>query len=214
MTKLLLLIATLLPLPLKLFVYRRIMGWQISQNVSIGFSYIDANEVSIGENVRIGHFNIIRCVKQLQIGKNSHIANFNQMFGRRDNPRWLSQLIIGKNVQFMSHHFVDAGGVVTIGDYTTIGGRETQIWSHSLIYKTGEPVLGPLSVNIGKEVYIGARTTLVGCQIPNQAAVGAGSVITKDFSQETGRILIAGNPGIVKKRYEVKAEAEPVPTGN
>jgi acetyltransferase-like isoleucine patch superfamily enzyme len=207
MNKLLRLLAVLLPLPLKLLIYRRIMGWQIGQNVRIGFSYIDADQISIDENVYIGHFNVIRCVKQLQIGKNSRMTNFNQLFGRRDHPRWPSQLTIGENVQFMSHHFIDAGGIVTIGDRTTIGGRDTQIWSHSLTYETGEGVMGPLSVTIGQEVYIGARATLVGCQIPDKAVVGAGSVVTKDFSQETGRILIAGNPGTLRKRYQTATVA-------
>ncbi|MBF2026258.1 MAG: hypothetical protein IGS48_05760 [Oscillatoriales cyanobacterium C42_A2020_001] len=205
MSKVLLLLAVLLPRPLKLFTYRKILGWTIGQNVRIGFSYIDADKVDIGDNVYIGNLNVIRCVKQLQIGKNSRIVNFNQFFGRRDNPRWPSQLTIGEKVQFMSHHFIDAGGTVTIGDRTTVGGRDTQIWSHSLIYQTGEGVMGPISVSIGEDVYIGARSTLVGCQIPNKAVIGAGSVITKDFSHETGRILIAGNPGVIKKRYEIKA---------
>ena len=48
MRKLLLLIATLLPLPIKLLFYRRVMGWQIDKNVRIGFSYLDADQVSIG----------------------------------------------------------------------------------------------------------------------------------------------------------------------
>lgn len=207
MRKLLLLLTVLLPCSLKLLVYRKVMGWQIEGNVRIGFSYIDADKVWIGENVYIGNLNVIRCVKQLQIGKNSRIVNFNQFFGRRENPRWPSQLTIGENVQFMSHHFIDAGGTVTIGDRTTVGGRDTQIWSHSLVYQTGEGVMGPISVSIGADVYIGARSTLVGCQIPNKGVVGAGSVVTKDFSHETERILIAGNPGVIKKRYEMKAAA-------
>ena len=202
MRKLLLLIATLLPLPLKLLLYRRVMGWQIDQNVQIGLSYLDADQVWISENVYIGNLNIIRCVKQLRIGNNSRLMNFNQFFGRRDNPRWTSQLTIGEHVQFMSHHFIDAGGTVTIGDRTTIGGRDTQIWSHGLTYETSEAMLSPLAVTVGSDVYIGARATLVNCHIPSKAVVGAGSVVTKKFAEEVDRLLIAGNPAMIKKRYQ------------
>ena len=202
MRKLLLLIATLLPLPLKLLLYRRVMGWQIDQNVQIGLSYLDADQVWISENVYIGNLNIIRCVKQLRIGNNSRLMNFNQFFGRRDNPRWTSQLTIGEHVQFMSHHFIDAGGTVTIGDRTTIGGRDTQIWSHGLTYETSEAMLSPLAVTVGSDVYVGARATLVNCHIPSKAVVGAGSVVTKKFAEEVDRLLIAGNPAMIKKRYQ------------
>jgi len=178
------------------------MGWQIDQNVQIGLSYLDADQVWISENVYIGNLNIIRCVKQLRIGNNSRLMNFNQFFGRRDNPRWTSQLTIGEHVQFMSHHFIDAGGTVTIGDRTTIGGRDTQIWSHGLTYETSEAMLSPLAVTVGSDVYIGARATLVNCHIPSKAVVGAGSVVTKKFAEEVDRLLIAGNPAMIKKRYQ------------
>lgn len=204
---LLLLLATLLPLNLKLFTYRKIMGWRIGRNVRIGFSYIDADQVCIGENVCIGHLNVIRCIKRLQIGENSRLVNFNQFFGRRDNPNWVSQLTIGKNVHLTSHHFIDVGGVVTIGDRTIVAGRDTQIWSHSLIYKNSEPMLSPLTVSIGEEVYIGARSTLVNCQIPARAVIGAGSVVTKSFAEEPDRLLIAGNPAIIEKRYKATDSA-------
>ena len=202
MRKLLLLIATLLPLPIKLLFYRRVMGWQIDKNVRIGFSYLDADQVNIGENVYIGNLNVIRCVKHFQVGKNSCVMNFNQFFGRRDESRCPSQLVIGEDVRFMSHHFIDACGTVAIGDHTTIGGRDTQIWSHGLTYETSEAMLSPLAVTIGSDVYVGARATLVNCHIPSKAVLGAGSVVTKNFAEEGDRVLIAGNPAVIKKRYQ------------
>ncbi|HEY9644104.1 MAG TPA: DapH/DapD/GlmU-related protein [Coleofasciculaceae cyanobacterium] len=193
---------SLLPAKLKPFFYRRILGWKIGKNVSIGLSYIDGQHISIGDNVTIGHFNIIATFRYLEIGSSSLIKNFNHFSGRCDHPKWPGYMKIGEKVNIMSRHFIDSHGEVVIGDRTTLAGRDTQIWSHSLTYQTEEPMLSPMSIKVGKEVYIGARSTLIGCQIPDQAVVGAGSIITKDFSQETGRILIAGNPGVVKKRYK------------
>jgi hypothetical protein len=81
MRKILLFLAIILPQPLKLFIYRRVMGWTIGKQVKIGFSYIECDEVIMGDNILIRHFNIIRGLKHFQLGRNSYIANFNEFFG-------------------------------------------------------------------------------------------------------------------------------------
>lgn len=205
MRKLLLILATLLPLPGKLFIYRRLLGWRIGKNVRIGWSYLDAGHVTLGDTVRIGHFNIVRGVKRLSVGSETYIANLNQMFGA-SYPGWDSTLTIGENVNFMSRHFVDVGGTVTIGDRSVIGGRETQIWSHTRAFVNGAPSLQPTNVSVAEDVYVGARATLVGCTLPAGAVVGAGSVVTKSFAPEAARLLIAGNPASIRKRYDLDAE--------
>lgn len=50
-----------------------------------------------------------------------------------------------------------------------------------MTYQTGKDVMGLLTVSIGQEVYVGARSVLVGCHIPAKAVIGVGSVITKTF---------------------------------
>jgi acetyltransferase-like isoleucine patch superfamily enzyme len=197
-----LLCCVLFPNFFKRFVYRKLLGWSIGQNVKIGFSYIDAKDVVIGDRVRIGHGNVIRNLKSLRIGGDTYIANFNSIFGA-SYEGWASTLEIGQSVNFMSHHFLDVGGTITIGDRAIIGGRDTQIWAHGLAYDShGNPDLQPLNVMIGRQVYIAARSTLVGCTIPDRTVVGAGSVVTKQFVAESCPYLIAGNPAIIKKRYQ------------
>ena len=65
-----------------------------------------------------------------------------------------------------------------------------------------------MNLHVGQGVYIGARSTLIGCSIPDRAMVGAGSVVNKSFATEDYRLLIAGNPAIVKKRYDNDALSE------
>jgi len=202
----------LLPAKIKPFFYRHLLGWKIGRNVKIGLSYINGKQIEIGDDVKIGHLNIMTTFRCLKIGSFSVIKNLNHFSGRCDYAKWPGHMEIGERVNIMSRHFIDSHGEVLIGDKTTIAGRDTQIWSHGVTYETEEPMLTPLLVKISKEVYIGSRSTLVGCQIPDCTVIGAGSVVTKDFSNEVGRILIAGNPGVVKKRYEITSALNPSET--
>ncbi|NEQ55046.1 MAG: hypothetical protein F6K11_33805 [Leptolyngbya sp. SIO3F4] len=112
----------------------------------------------------------------------------------------------------MSNHFIDSHGKVIIGSGTTLGGRDTQFWGHSLTFDQPEIMLSPLEIIVGENVYIGARSTLLQCNIPDNAVIGAGSVVTKEIPPEDCRLLIAGNPAKIKKRYPLVASLKPETT--
>jgi acetyltransferase-like isoleucine patch superfamily enzyme len=194
--------AMLLPWRLKILYYR-LFGWKIGRGVRIGFSFIDAVSVEIGEGARIGHFNIFRGLRVLRIGNGAYISNLNQIFGAREHPANYPCVVeIGGAGFMMSRHFIDGVGRVRVGDRVTFGGREAQIWSHSRSYSGGRVTSEPLEVVVGSDVYLGARSMLLGCTVPARAVVGAGSVVTKSFESGGRRVLIAGNPAAVVKEYE------------
>ena len=202
MRKLLLLLAVFIPCPFKLWFYRNLFGWKIGKQVKVGLSYIEAGNVILEDGAQIGHFNIIRQVSLFQLSKNAYIRNFNQFFGNKyDSAEWTKKLIIGERSLCMNHHFIDVAGTIEIGSDTVIGGRDSHFWSHSLEFENTSSKLVPKDIFIGNNVYIGARTSLFGCYIPDNAIIGMGSVVTKSFNGENDRVLIAGNPAIIKKRY-------------
>ena len=207
MRLLLLVLPICLPAALKRVYYRRVFGWTVGRRVRVGLSYLDAATADLADDVRIGHFNILRNLADLRIGAGTYFLNFNQVSGARsvnDPVRFASRLAIGSQVFFMSHHFVDVAGTVTIGDRTTVGGRDTHVWSHTLgVEPDGSGQIKAIDVTIGADCYLGARVTVVGCSIPVRTFVGAGSVVTKSFPADPDghRVLLAGNPAAVRKRY-------------
>ena len=179
-----------------------ILGWRIGEGTKIGCSVILCATVRIGLNSRIGHFNIFRDLKVLQIGNATEILNFNHFMARKD-AEWPGIVSIGSNSLVTSHHFFDCGGGIRIGNYCCVGGRDSHFWTHSLaLGQGGTRRIEWRELTIADRCYIGARATLVHCQIPLDSVVGAGAVVTKDFSTEGVGLLLAGNPAEVRKRFD------------
>jgi acetyltransferase-like isoleucine patch superfamily enzyme len=207
--KFLCLLLVLCPGPIKILVYRKILGWKIGSNAKIGFSYIHSNQVEIGDNVRISHFNVFRNLKSLVIASDCYIANFNEFFGTclYEGEQWKSSLFLEPGTMIMSHHFFDVGGEIHLGAKTVVGGRDSHFWGHTRKYdENHQPILEALNIYIAEDVYIGARATLIGCSIPKGTIIGAGSVITsKEFKLDESigpsSLLIAGNPASIRKVY-------------
>jgi acetyltransferase-like isoleucine patch superfamily enzyme len=189
-----------LPNRIKIFIYRKAFKYRIGQNVTIGLSIISASIVELGDGVQVGHFNFVGGISEFIVGNGSYIKHFNHFSGVRDS-NFVSKFLMGSDSKIISRHFFDISGKITIGDRSVISGRDTQLWSHTRIFDAQSAHLAPTCVAIGDDVYVGARCTLVGCNIPDRAVVGAGAVVTKDFSHVTNRVLIAGNPAVIKKTY-------------
>jgi acetyltransferase-like isoleucine patch superfamily enzyme len=124
-----------LPSGAKRHLYRLVLGWIIGEGAKIGFSIILCTKVRIGSNVRIGHFNIFRGLKILEIGNETKILNFNHFMARVEDA-WPATFSIGSNSLVTSHHFFDCGGRVKIGNLCCVGGRDTQFWTHLLALRS------------------------------------------------------------------------------
>jgi len=188
--------AIILPHWIKRPLFRFALGWKIGRGSRIGFSIILCENVRIGVGCRIGHFNLFRDLRMLGIGDGTEILNFNHFMGSR-HENWPDHFSIGNNSKVTSHHFFDCGGGIVIGDLCCVGGRDAQFWTH---YLTAINKTAWRELIIDDRCYVGARATLVYCRIPADSVVGAGAVVTKDFSKEGTGLLLAGNPAEVRKR--------------
>lgn len=117
----------------------------------------------------------------------------------------------GKNITVGKHVFInsccqfqDQGGI-TIGDGSLIGHSAVITTLNHDFSEKNRSSMHPAPVVIGKNVWLGARVTIVpGVTIGDGAVVGAGAVVTKDVPP---RAVVAGVPARVIRMLD---EQEPL----
>jgi len=205
---LMLALIALLPSFLKLPLYRLFFGYRIGKRVRIGLSVIDAGECEIGDDVRIGHLNLVTRVKKLVVGDHVDIGFLNVLRGGDEvrlgryaqiirmneinsipdpivvnpvDPRFL----LGDGSVITANHKIDFTDLVEIGRRAILGGRNSSLWTHNR--QRTRPV------RIGDCAYIGSEIRVApGGSIPPRCIVGIGAVITGELQAEGW--LIGGVP--------------------
>ena len=203
-----LLVAAILPGPLKRFVYRWIFGYQIGRKVRIGFALLDCAHLSVGDHsslshgvlflrcgdvrigtrVSIGPCNIFRGGESIELSDYCQLLRLNVINAIPDNdcvnaPH--SAFVLGFGSVLTAEHRIDFTDQVTIGRCTTIAGRNSSIWTHNR--RTGS------SVVIGDFCYVGSEVRIApGVHIGDCCIVGLGAVITRGSIES--HWLIGGVP--------------------
>lgn len=184
------LLIALLPSWLKVFVLRA-RGAKIGKNCWIGFSVIDASCITIGDNVRVGHFNLLWRLNSLTLETGSAITMCNWITGARTGT-----FRLGRNSGITRFHFLEASAGIDIGSNCIVAGRSSHFFTHG-ISSTNLDDQRPIS--IGDWCYIGSGSKFVpGTSVAAGTFVGMGSVVTKASPERF--VLIAGSPAMVKKR--------------
>jgi acetyltransferase-like isoleucine patch superfamily enzyme len=201
-------LVALLPSFLKRSSYRLFFGYRVGKRVRTGLSIIDAVECIIGDDVQIGHFNVVIGVKRLGIGDHVKIGYLNIIrggdevrLGRYAEIMRMNEInsipepdvvnpieprfVLGEGSIITAGHKIDFTDRVEIGRRTIIGGRNSSLWTHNR--QRTRPI------TIGSLTYVGSEIRIApGGSVPSRCIVGIGSVITGELTEE-GR-LIAGVP--------------------
>lgn len=193
-------------LPVKLFYWLlNILGHQVHPKSRIGFSFIWIDGcLSLGPDSKIGNFNLIR-LDNLQINDSGYIGGFNNIKGPltiildhkgvigNGNSIYRpalgvsydkSVLSIGTVAGITSHHRIDCTRNVRIGNYSTIAGHDSQLWTHAYYHDKAGPGRFRVDgdIEIGNNVYIGSRCVLnSGIKIADNVVVGANSCVSKSL---------------------------------
>lgn len=181
-----------------------ILGWKIEKNCWVGFSWISAKRVRLADGARIGHANVIMS-DALLLEKKAYIGHLNRVTG----PLWMvldeqagvgnqNKIVrakrgvswghaicrLGKWSKITVDHVVDCTRSVTIGDYSILAGRGSQLWTHGYLH--APQGLGRFridgSIRIGNNVYIGSACVFnAGVRVSDAITVGAASCIARSL---------------------------------
>jgi acetyltransferase-like isoleucine patch superfamily enzyme len=204
-------LVALLPGIAKRLFYRAFFGYHFGPGVSLGFSLLDADVVSLGEGTCLGHFNVITRVGRLETGRHARIGVLNIIRGGErvtlgdysevmrlnvlnaipdhdctTEPR--SVLDVGAGTVITSGHRIDFTDRVTLGKNVIVGGRNSSLWTHN------RQETAP--IEIGDFCYLGSEVRLApGARLPDECILGLGSVLTGEIAEP--RSLVAGVPSRV-----------------
>ena len=155
------------------------LGHKIGRNVHISIlTVLHAPKIEIGDNVRIGPFNIIKCGDEVKIGFSSGISFLVIIYGR-------GSFRLGARSYVSVKTFIDTTGGVEIGDYSGTG-PGTMIFSHAAFLP---PTRGFPRVikktTIGNYVWLGGLNFVTaGSVIGDHVMSLPGSVISKQVDSE------------------------------
>jgi len=177
----------------------RLLRFSIGEKARVGLSVIIADEVELGENASVGHFNLIKHLDYFKMKESSIFGSFNWMCGSPGRTRGnasRSGFILGRSSAVTSRHFLDAQYTIHIGEFSTIAGVRSTIFSHSMdLYNCKQ---GGSPVVIGDYVFVGSNALILpGVNIADRVIVGAGATLAK-VAYESDMIYL-GASGSVKE---------------
>ena len=186
------------PMPwfVKRFLMNKILGFKLHKSAYIGLSIVNSSFLRMNKNSRIGHLNIFRNMKLVDIENNAIIGNLNWISGEASNHILkknsnTASLSIGTHTAITNRHYLDCSGGFNIGTYSTFAGVYSTLLSHSI--DIDESVQKMKAIEIGDYCFISSNCIFIGgSSIPNYSIVGAGSVIRNKFTESY--FLYSGNP--------------------
>lgn len=205
MKKILTAIICLLPFKLSNLLLK-LLGHKVSWSAYIGFSFIFTSKIYLGDKAKIGHFNLIKN-EALHLNENSYIGHLNRIKGpfkiflKKEGAIGnsnslvrapigvtykISALTLGVLSKITSKHYIDLTGNISFGDFSTLAGIKSQIWTHGYYHAdTGKDRIRiDGEINIGNNVYIGSGCIFnPGITVANAIHIGGGSVISKSLEK-------------------------------
>jgi len=186
-----------LPRRMRPHLLRRFFGAQIGPGCLIGRSLFLCGRMSLGAGAKIGSGNVIGPVRALTLQDGAEIGNLNWIASLAEEatshfgqPRF-PELVLKRESALTNRHYIDCQDQITIGEFSTVAGIRSTVWTHEIDIGAGRQKTQPVS--IGAYCFIGSNVTITaGSAVGDRIVVGAGSVITKRL--DGGPALYAGTP--------------------
>ena len=213
------------------------LGYSIGRKVKIGFSIIMVNNITMMSNSKIGHFNLVK-VDTLEMGENAGIGLLNIIRGpfdvklrkraaigkncliRRGKVGTVtvgkSELILGELSKLTANHFIDMTRSIIFGDFSTLAGIRSQLWTHGYVHAPEGPDRFRVDgeITIGSNVYIGSGVIInPGVYISDTINIGGGAVVSKSL-HEKGMYVAQALRHLDKGYEDIKAKLKKVEEDN
>ncbi|GAA2081875.1 hypothetical protein GCM10009758_32040 [Microbacterium hatanonis] len=180
----------------------RVLGWQVGKGGSVGPGlYFAIDSVVLGENARIGPFNVFKGLAAVEVDD----------FGRIGQWNWLSAasplraagapgtVSIGRHSALTSRHYIDASGGISIGHHTTVAGVRSTFITHGIDWRTSSQTYR--SITIGDYSLISSNVQITpGSQIGSRVVVGMGATVAGSLSD--GGLLVQERAREVKENLQ------------
>jgi acetyltransferase-like isoleucine patch superfamily enzyme len=192
MRNILAIVVALLPGKLKRFIYIRFFGYSIHPNARIGLSLITCENLVMDEKSKIGHLNVIKGLKTVELGAFATLGNLNWITGfplNTTSEHFRSEtsrspcLFVGDHSAITHRHLIDCTNTVSIGRFSTFAGFRSQILTHSISIQDCAQRSAP--IEIGDYCFVGTGSILLpSASLPSYSVLGAGSLLNKAHTKE------------------------------
>ena len=193
-------ITFLLPWRLKRFLLIRFFKYEIHPSAKIGYSWIYPKKLIMHSNSKIGNLNVAIHLDLISIGKYSSISRGNWITGfpSKTNSKHFShqnkresKLLIGEHSAITKNHHIDCTSTITIGNFVTIAGYNSQLLTHSINILENRQDSSPII--IGDYCFVSTNVVVLGgAHLPSYSVLGAKAMLNKKMNQ--GYCLYGGIP--------------------
>jgi len=189
--------ALLMPGPVKRVILRRALGWTIAPSATIGLSlFANVVDVRLGEGARIGHFNVFRNLRTLDLGPRAAIGQWNWVTASdvlllHHGSAATGVLLVAHDSAITSRHYLDCSGGITVGAFTIVAGVRSTLLSHQIDLDVSKQTVRP--IRIGDYCFISSNARLTpGSTLVDRCVVAMGAVVVGELAES--RTLYAGVP--------------------
>lgn len=176
---------------LRLFLYRRLLGYRIGAGARIApLTLLACRSVELGPGARIGRLNVFKGDFALTAGSGFFVGDFNVFICPWDLAGkargYAGTLDFGADCVVNDWHYLDVHGTIRIGDGSWIAGRASQFYTHGVSVTDRD-------ITIGAGCFVGSAVRFApGSGIGDRNIVGIGSVVLGRI--EADESLISGFP--------------------
>lgn len=205
MKKFLMLLSLFFPWFLRRWLLIKLFDYQIHPTSRIGFAWVFPKKLIMDANSRIDNLTVCKNLDFIHLKQYASIGRGNWITGFPSEPsehfshqkERQPQLIVGEHSAITNRHLIDCTASVTIGNFSTFAGFQSQILSHSIDLEHCRQSSAPIT--IGDYCFVGTNCVLLGdSSLPDYSVLGAKSFLNKKYTETY--FLYAGAPALPIKK--------------